>query len=60
MAKKITCERCEKDAIGIQMFGYCSMNVCRDHADNILLALKPGEKQVYGECYFERFDTADH
>jgi hypothetical protein len=60
MAEKPKCERCEKDAIGIQSFGCCTAYVCRDHADNILLALKPGEKQVYGECYFERFDTADH
>jgi hypothetical protein len=60
MAEKQKCEHCEKDAIGIQSFGCCVAYVCRDHADNLLLALKPGEKQVYGECYFELFDTADH
>jgi hypothetical protein len=59
MAEKPPCERCEKDAIGIQSFGCCTAFVCRDHADNLLLTLKPGAKQSYGECYFERFDTAD-
>ncbi len=38
----------------------CVAFVCRDHADNLLLALKPGEKQSYEECYFERFDITDH
>ncbi|MHB8164589.1 MAG: hypothetical protein ACYDDV_09670 [Methanoregula sp.] len=57
MTEKQKCEHCEKDAIGIQSFGCCVAYVCLDHADNLLLALKPGEKQVYGECYFERFDT---
>jgi hypothetical protein len=57
MAEKHQCERCERDAIGIQSFGYCVAYVCQEHADNILLALKPGEKQSYDECYFERFDT---
>ena len=57
MGKKQKCEYCEKDAIGIQSFGCCVATVCQEHADNLLLALKPGEKQTYGECYFERFDT---
>jgi len=60
MAEKQKCEHCKKDAIGIQGFGCCIAYVCLDHADNLLLVLKPGEKQVYGECYFERFDTTDH
>ncbi len=60
MAEKHKCEHCEKDAIGIQAFGCCVAYVCRDHADNLLLALKPGEKQVYGECYFELFAAPDH
>jgi hypothetical protein len=60
MAERQKCERCGTDAIGIQSFGYCAAYVCRDHADDLLLALHPGEKQSYGECYFERFDTADH
>jgi len=59
MVEKPKCEHCGKDAIGIQSFGCCVANVCQDHADNLLLALKPGEKQSYGECYFERFDTTD-
>jgi hypothetical protein len=36
------------------------MNVCREHADSHVLALKPGEKQSVGEsCFFERFETSD-
>jgi hypothetical protein len=60
MTEKMKCERCEKDAIGIQSFGYCVSCVCEDHADGLLLALRPGEKQAYEYCYLERFDTADH
>ncbi len=60
MAERKRCEYCEKDAIGVQSFGYCVAYVCRDHADGLLLALKPGEKQSYDECYLERFDTAEH
>jgi hypothetical protein len=60
MAEKPKCERCEKDAIGIQSFGYCIAYVCQDHADSLHLALKPSEKQAYDYCYLERFDTADH
>lgn len=59
MDKKTRCEYCEKDAIGIQSLGTCVSCVCRDHADSHLLALKPGEKQAYDYCYFERFDTVD-
>lgn len=53
------CEYCDKDAIGFQSFGCCCAYVCEDHADNLVLALKPGQKQVSGECYFERYGTAD-
>lgn len=59
MAEKQKCEHCEKEAIGFQSFGCCFAYVCRDHADSLLLHLKPGEKQSSGECYVERFDTAD-
>ncbi|MDD1684174.1 MAG: hypothetical protein LUO98_10120 [Methanoregula sp.] len=59
MAGKPKCEHCEKEAIGFQSFGCCFAYVCKDHADSMLLALKPGEKQLSGECYFERYDTAD-
>ena len=60
MAEKQKCEYCGKEAIGFQSFGCCAAYVCRDHADNLLLALKPGEKQAYGECCFELFDTPEH
>ena len=59
MAEKQKCEHGKKAAIGIQSFGYCLAYVFRDHADNILLAIKPGEKQVSGKCYFERFGVDD-
>lgn len=59
MASKPKCEHCGKDAIGIQSLGCCVASVCEDHADGLLLALKPGEKLAYEECYLERFDTAD-
>ena len=55
MAEKLKCEDCEKDAIGYQAFGCCFAYVCQDHADNFVLALKPGKNKVSGECYFERF-----
>lgn len=59
MAEKIKCEQCGKDAIGIQSLGCCVAYVCPDHADCHLLALKPGEKQAYDDCYFERFTVDD-
>jgi len=59
MAEKRKCEYCEKDAIGYQGFGCCSAYVCLDHAENFVRDLKPGEKLVSGECYFERFDIPD-
>ena len=55
MAEKMKCEFCDKDAIGYQGFGCCAEYVCLDHASSFVLALKPGEKQVSGECYFERY-----
>lgn len=51
MPEKRKCERCGKDAIGIQSFGYCVSCVCEDHADSLLLALKPGEKQEIGRAH---------
>jgi hypothetical protein len=59
MAESQKCDLCEKEAIGIQSFGCCTSRVCRDHAGSLLLALKPGERQVYDQCYLERFETAD-
>jgi hypothetical protein len=55
MAERITCEYCEKDAIGFQSIECCFAYVCQDHADGLLLALKPGEKKIYGACVLERF-----
>jgi hypothetical protein len=55
MAERQKCEYCKKDAIGYQGFGCCAAYVCADHADHLVLELKPGEKKVSGECYFERY-----
>ncbi|HNX17021.1 MAG TPA: hypothetical protein PKM50_01680 [Methanoregula sp.] len=54
--KKIKCERCDKDAIGFQSLEGGFEYVCKDHADGLLLALKPGEKKVFGVCVFERYN----
>jgi len=60
MAEKPLCAGYEKDAIGVPSIGRCSAIVCEDHADSHILALKPGEKQSVGECFFfERFGTTD-
>ena len=59
MAEDQRCEHCGRKAIGFQSFGCCSDYVCADHADSLLLALKPGEKQAFGECYLERFEAAE-
>ena len=58
MAEKPACAQCGKDAIGSQSFGCRVAFVCQDHAYSMLLALKPGEKYISGECCFERFDPA--
>jgi hypothetical protein len=55
MAEKTTCEYCEKDAIGFQSLEGSFACVCQDHADPLLLALKPGERKVYGVCILERY-----
>ena len=55
MAEKTKCEYCEKDAIGLQSLEGDFAYVCQDHADSLLLALKPGEKKIYGVCVFERY-----
>jgi len=37
-----------------------SQYVCEGHADSHILALRPGEKQSFGECFFfERFGATD-
>lgn len=55
MREKITCEYCGKDAIGFQSMESAFAYVCEDHADTLLLALKPGEKKCSGSCVFERY-----
>jgi hypothetical protein len=40
------CEYCGKDAIGLQSLEGGFAYVCHDHADGLLLALKPGEKNL--------------
>ena len=49
------CQFCTKDVIGYQGFACCAEYVCADHANPMLLELKPGERKVSGECYFERY-----
>jgi hypothetical protein len=55
MAEKPKCEHCGKEAIGFQSLEGGFEYVCKEHADSLLLALKPGEKKVYGVCYLERY-----
>ena len=55
MADVHKCDRCEKEAIGFQSMEGGFEYVCKDHADSLLLALKPGEKKTYGVCYLERY-----
>ncbi len=55
MAVKVKCEYCDKDAIGLQSLEGGFNYVCADHADTLLLALKPGEKKAFGVCYLERY-----
>jgi hypothetical protein len=55
MAEKHKCEYCEKEAIGLQSLEGAFAYVCKDHADGLLLALKPGEKKIFGVCVLERY-----
>jgi len=55
MAEKQKCEYCGKDAIGFQSLEGSFAYVCKDHADSLLLDLKPGEKKVFGVCVLERY-----
>jgi hypothetical protein len=59
MAEPQKCAYCGKDAIGYQGFGCGFAYVCLDHADSLLLRLKPGENMSSGECYLERFSIPD-
>ena len=56
MAEKQKCEYCEKEAIGLQSLEGGFAYVCKDHADGLLLALKPGEKKIFGVCVLERYN----
>jgi hypothetical protein len=60
MKERPKCSLCGKEAIGFQSVACSYFNVCEEHADSHLLALRPGEKQAWGEsCFFERFSTPD-
>jgi len=60
MPEKPKCALCGKDAIGFQSIGCSYLNVCEEHADSHILALRPGGKQSVGESFFfKRFDTDD-
>jgi len=50
------CDFCEKKAIGMQILGCVTQNVCEDHAEDMLVAMNPGERKDWGECYFIRYD----
>jgi hypothetical protein len=54
--KRPVCSLCEKEAIGIQIYGCCSMTACSEHADPRLLALGPGESLNFGACFFLRYN----
>ncbi len=49
------CDFCAKKAIGMQILGCTTQNVCEDHAEKMLVALKPGERKDWGDCYFVRY-----
>jgi len=55
MTSNDLCHVCGKPAIGMQIFGCCPSTVCEDHAEKILLSMKPGEKSEYGACFFWRY-----
>jgi hypothetical protein len=60
MGEKPKCYVCGKDAIGFQSIACSYLNVCEEHADSHILALRPGEEQSCGDSFFfERFDTID-
>jgi hypothetical protein len=40
MAERVKCAQCGKDAIGFQSIGCGFMNVCEEHADSHIPALK--------------------
>ena len=50
-----TCDFCKKKAIGMQILGCCKQEVCEDHAEQMLLVMKPGERKDWGACYYVRY-----
>jgi len=59
MYGQMKCEYCEKDAIGYPGFGCCQACVCADHADRFVLALRPTERTISGDCVFLWFNKSD-
>lgn len=55
MTRRMKCDRCGKDAIGFQGFGCGAEFVCADHAGEVVLALRPGERKISGDCVYERY-----
>lgn len=53
--KNSRCDFCAKAAIGMQILGCVTQNVCEDHAEKMLAEMKPGERKDWGECYFVRY-----
>lgn len=49
------CDFCEKKAIGIQILGCVTQHVCEDHAEEMLVAMNPGERKEWGICYYIRY-----
>ena len=52
---KPKCDFCEKRAIGMQILGCVTQHVCEDHAEEILVEMKPGERKEWGVCYYVRY-----
>jgi hypothetical protein len=55
MSGREKCVYCDKEAIGYQGFGCGAAYVCADHADKVVLDLRPGERKISGDCIFLRF-----
>lgn len=49
------CDFCVKKAIGMQILGCVPQNVCEDHAEKMLVEMKPGERKNWGICYYVRY-----
>ncbi len=39
----------------MQILGCVAQEVCEDHAEKMLVEMKPGERKDWGECYFIRY-----